>query len=149
MRQVVAAAYSHRTVPFDQVVAALRPERDLSHAPVFQVMLIWRDRDDRAEFVDFPGITSEPLLAHGRTAKFDLTIMLTDEGRKIQVEIEYSTDLFDEARIERMAGHLQVLLAAVAADAGQRLAVLPLLTSAERLQLLSECMADEEDEVYS
>ena len=46
------------------------------------------------------------MLAESRTAKFDLTLMLTDGGDSIDLEIEYSTDLFDEARIGRMVGHL-------------------------------------------
>ena len=64
--------------------------------------------------------------------------MLTDGGDNIDLEIEYSTDLFDEARIERMAGHFNTLLEAAAANPDQRLSDLPLLTEAERQQLLVE-----------
>ena len=149
VRQGVAEVYSHRAAPFDQVVAALQPQRDLSHAPVFQVMLNWRDRDDQPQFIGFPGLVSEPLLAHSATAKFDLTIVLTDEGSKILAEIEYSTDLFDESRIGRLVGHLQTLLESAAANPSQKLTELPLLTQAERELLLSGWTMDEDDEVYS
>lgn len=149
VRQGVAEVYSHRAAPFDQVVAALQPQRDLSHAPVFQVMLNWRDRDDQPQFIGFPGLVSEPLLAHSATAKFDLTIVLTDAGSRILAEIEYSTDLFDESRIGRLVGHLQTLLEAAVANPSQKLTELPLLTQAERELLLSGWTMDEDDEVYS
>ena len=76
------------------------------------------------------------MLAESRTAKFDLTLMLTDDDDSIALEIEYGADLFDEARIERMVGHFNTVLEAAAADTDRRLSELPLLTSAERKQLL-------------
>ena len=140
VQQGVVGVYSHRAVPFDQVVAALQPERNPSYSPVFQVMLNWRDRDTRPQFIGLPGLTVEPLLAQCTTSKFDLTLILTDDGDGdgIYLEMEYSTDLFDEARIERMVGHLRTLLEGAAANPEQPLATLPLLTSAERDQLLVE-----------
>lgn len=149
VRQGVAELYTHRAPPFDQVVAAVRPERDLGHSPIFQVMLNWRDRADQPQFIGFPGLVSLPLLAHSKTAKFDLTIILTDAADRILAEVEYSTDLFDEARIERLVGHLHVLLQAAAANPGQNLAELPLLTESERNLLLYGYMIDEDDEAYS
>jgi len=59
-----------------------------------------------------PGLSVEALLAQSQVSKFDLTLFLTDEGDDIFLEIEYSTDLFDEARIELMVGHLRTLLEA-------------------------------------
>ena len=78
----------------------------------------------------------ESLLAETQTSKFDLTVMLTDDEDAIWLEMEYSTDLFDEARIDRMVGHYQVLLEAVAAEPERRLAELPLLTEGERHQIV-------------
>ena len=76
------------------------------------------------------------MLAESRTAKFDLTLMLTDGDDSIDLEIEYGTALFDEARIERMVEHFGTVLEAAAADTDRRLSELPLLTDAERKQLL-------------
>ena len=101
-------------------------------------MVNWRDRDQQLSFIGLDGLEVESLLAESRTSKFDLTLMLTDGGDDIWLEMEYSTDLFDEARIERMVGHLRTLLEGAAANPEQRLADLPLLTSAERHQLLVE-----------
>lgn len=134
----VVGAYSHRAAPFDHVVAALQPERNPSYSPVFQVMLNWRDRDTRPQFIGLPGLTVEPLLAQTMTSKFDLTLILTDygDGDGIYLEMEYSTDLFDDTRIERMVGNLRTVLEGAAANPGRPLATMPLLTSAERDQLL-------------
>ena len=132
----VVGVYSHRAVPFGQVVDAVKPERNLSYAPLFQVMLNWRERDAQLRFVGFPGLTLEPLLAQSMISKFDLTIFLTDAVEDIWLEVEYSTDLFDDARIERMVEHLRTLLEGVLADIDQHLADLPLLSECERHQLL-------------
>jgi hypothetical protein len=137
VQQSVACAYSHRGVPFDQVVSACNPERNPSYSPLVQVMLNWRDRDNQPQFIGLLGVATEALLAQTKTAKFDMALALTDMGDEIHLEAEYSTDLFDEDRIERLVGHLRTLLESVVASTDQRLAELPLLTSAERHQLLS------------
>ena len=129
--------YAHRSPPFDQVVSRVQPRRNLSYSPLFQVVLNWRDRDQQLSFIGLEGLEVESLLAESRTSKFDLTLMLTDEGDSIDLQMEYSTDLFDDARIERMVEHLRTLLEGAVTNPEQRLADLPLLTSAERHQLLA------------
>ena len=130
--------YAHRSPPFDQVVSRVQPQRNPSYSPLFQVMINWRDRDQQPSFIGLDGLEVDSLLAESRTSKFDMTLMLTDGGDEILLEMEYSTDLFDEARIERMVGHLRSLLEGAVTNPEQRLAELPLLTSAERQQLLKE-----------
>jgi amino acid adenylation domain-containing protein len=138
VQQGMVGVYSHRSVPLDQVVKAVSPDRNLSWSPLFQVMLNWRDRDAQVQFIGLPGLEVQPLLAQSKTSKLDLTVFLTDSGDTIDLEIEYSTDLFDDARIERLVGHFSILLGAAAANADRRLSDLPLLTNAERQQLLVE-----------
>ncbi len=130
--------YAHRAAPFDQVVSKLQPERNLSYSPLFQVMINWRDREQQLSFIGMEGLEVESLLAESRTSKFDLTFMLTEDEGEIWLEIEYATDLFDVARIERMAGHYRMLLEGVAANPEQRLSELPVLTPPERRQVLVE-----------
>jgi amino acid adenylation domain-containing protein len=139
LAQVQKAAldlYLHRAVPFDQVVRKMQPERNLSYSPLFQVMLNWRDRDQLLSFIGLEGLVIESLLAESRTSKFDLTLFATDCGNEIWLEMEYSTDLFDDARITRMLGHFQTLLESVAGNPDSRLADLPILTPAERQSIL-------------
>lgn len=130
--------YAHRAAPFDQVVNRIHPERNLSHSPLFQVMINWRDRDQQLSFIGMEGMLVESLLAESGTSKFDLTVMLTDDQDEISLEVEYSTDLFDDVRIMRMAGHYQTLLEGIVTDPDRKLSELPILTNSERHQLLVE-----------
>ena len=138
VQQAALQLYEHRAVPFDRVVQAINPERNLSYSPLFQVMVNWRDRDQHLCFIGLEGLEIESLLVDSKISKFDLTLFLTDMGEEVWAEMEYSTDLFDPASIERMFGHYQTLLEAVATDPERRLSELPLLTEAERRQLLRE-----------
>ena len=130
--------YSHQSVPFQRVVAALNPERSLSYAPLFQVMLNWRDPDAELQFIGFPGFKVRPLLAQCKISKFDLTFLVTETSENIELEVEYNTDLFDADRIERMFDHLCVLLEGAARDPEQGIAEMPMLTNAERQALLTQ-----------
>ena len=131
VQQNVAGVYSHRAVPFDQIVSALQPERNLSYSPLVQVLLNWRDRDDQPQFIGLPGMTTEALLAQPKISKFDLTLTLTDTGNEIVLEIEYNTDLFNADRIERLAGHMRTLLQSVVTNVEQKSSALPLLSASE------------------
>ena len=128
--------YVHRSPPFDYVVNRIRPQRNLSYSPLFQVGLNWRDRDQQLSFIGLRGLEVESLLAETRTSKFDLSLMLTDGGESIDLEVEYSTDLFYEARIERMIEHFRTLLEGIASNPDARLSDLAMLTSVERRQLV-------------
>ena len=136
VQQGVLELYAHRAAPFDQVVQKVRPERNAAYSPLFQVMLNWRDREQLLSFIGLDGLTVESLLAESGTSKFDLLLFATDMGDEIWLELEYSTDLFDEDRIIRMLGHYETLLTAVAGDPGERIAELPLLTPGEKQQAL-------------
>ena len=144
-RKQVLDVYAHRRVPFDRVVHRIQPKRNPSYSPLFQMMFVWRDHDQQLSFIGMDGLNVESLLAESQTSKFDLTLFATDTREGAWLELEYSTDLFDEARIQRMFGHMQTLLAAAAADPSRPVAELPLLTAEQRQQILrdtnvSECV---------
>ena len=126
----------HRSVPFDKVVNTLQPTRDLSRSPLFQVMLIWKDRNVQMQFMELDGLSAIYLPAHPKSSKVDLTFWMTDVGDDLWVEVEYCTDLFAAEMIERMVGHFRVLLQGIVRNPRQRLGEIPLLTAAERQQLL-------------
>ncbi len=138
VQRAVLGVHGHRGVPYDQVVSKIHPERNLSYAPLVQVMLNWRDRDQLLSFIGMDGLRVEWLLSETKTAKFDLVVVLTDFGDDVWAELEYSADLFDDSRIDRMFGHYEKLLDAAAANSDGRLSELPLLTDEERQQLLVE-----------
>ena len=85
-------------------------------------MIIWRDREDQTQYIGLDGLGVETLMSHSGTSKCDLTLFLTEIEDEIRLEIEYNTDLFDEARIERLFGHMETILAGAAANSQQSLA---------------------------
>lgn len=127
---------ANRAIPFNKVVEALRPKRDLSRAPMFQAMLIWKDRHVQFSSMDLPGLTASHVASHSGGVKYDLTVFLTEEAEELLIEIEYCTDLYSAETIARLAGHFQTLLSSIAADADVPVGTLPLLTEAERQQML-------------
>ena len=83
-----------------------------------------------------PGLTLCPLRVDSGTAKFDLTLAITEEADGLSGLLEYRSDLFDAATVTRLLGHFTTLLEGIIANPNQPLAALPLLTAAERQQLL-------------
>jgi aspartate racemase len=144
-RHALAEAYAHRTLPFERLVDALPPDHALDHTPVFQVMLGWRDPASLMQHLQLPGVTVRPVDIDQGTAKFDLTLVMTEAGGQILCETEYSTDLFEASTIERLLAHFATLVGGAAADPGARLWALPLTTAAERRQLLVEWNATRRD----
>ncbi|HEX2203309.1 MAG TPA: amino acid adenylation domain-containing protein, partial [Longimicrobium sp.] len=136
VRDTTLDAYEHQEVPFERLVAELAPERSLSHAPLFQVMFTLEDVDGTRAAL--PGLRTEAVEAEVTTTKFDLTLSLGSDGGRLRGSIGYSTDLFDRATIQRMAGHLARVLEQVADDAGRRVSEVELLTGAERELVVHE-----------
>ncbi|HEX2187358.1 MAG TPA: amino acid adenylation domain-containing protein, partial [Longimicrobiaceae bacterium] len=133
VRDATLDAYAHQELPFERLVGELQPGRDLGRNPVFQVLFVLQNAPLRPE--DAGGLRMEPEDVEGTAAKFDLTLALEERGGGLAGAIEYAAELFDAATVERMAGHLRVLLEAVAADPERRLSALPVLTPAERAVL--------------
>ncbi|MFI5527230.1 amino acid adenylation domain-containing protein [Kitasatospora sp. NPDC051853] len=137
VRRVSLEAFGQQDLPFERLVDALRPERDLSRNPLFQVMF------DHQHMGGVPGSLGgaaiEPLRAGLTVAKFDLTVTVKErpDGR-LHCWFEYATALFDRATVERMARHYLTLLGGIAAAPGRRVAELDLLGEAELRTVLTE-----------
>ncbi|MBD3557943.1 amino acid adenylation domain-containing protein [Planktothrix sp. FACHB-1355] len=134
VRQVALGAYAHEDLPFEQLVEELQPERNLSHQPLFQVMLVLQE-NLTPELV-LSGLTLKRLNTDSKTAKFDLTLYLVDSEPAITGAFEYSTDLFEAATIDRAIAHFTTLLEGIVSHPDRHLSELPLLTEAERQTLL-------------
>ncbi|MBO4275797.1 condensation domain-containing protein, partial [Microbispora triticiradicis] len=128
-------AFANDEVPFERLVDALHATRDPSRNPLFDVMVLWQDSARGAPA--FAGLRAEDVVVERRASTFDLTVEFHERGGELAVSVEYSTDLFDAGTIERMAEHLGVLLAAVAADPTRPLAELPLAGEAEQALVAS------------
>ena len=117
VRNTALAAYANQDVPFEQLVDVLKPERHLSHAPLFQVMLALQNTPMRR--LELPGLSLETGSGEAGIAKFDLSLVVTEADGGLEAALEYDTDLFDAATIERLAGHWQCLLDSIVADPAQ------------------------------
>jgi amino acid adenylation domain-containing protein len=138
VRETALGAYDHQDLPFDRLVEELQPERTLSHNPLFQVMFVLQQREAMAPRLDLPGIEAEALDLPELTVRFDLELHLWPAAGGLQGLWLYNADLFEAATIDRLAGHFARLLAGLASGVEERLSTLPLLSEAEREQLLGE-----------
>jgi fengycin family lipopeptide synthetase D len=126
-----AAAFAHQEVPFERVVKSLPPGRDVAGAPLFQVMLVWNGADQGAWALGDAKAAYVPCAAAG-TAKFDLSMEVTEEGDTYELTLEYDRELWDEASAARILDHFVTLARAALADPGQEIGRLPLLGAGER-----------------
>jgi amino acid adenylation domain-containing protein len=125
----VLEAQAHQDIPFEQVVERLQPVRSLARTPLFQVMFVW---ETAREPVELAGLRAEETDASAGAAKFDLTLALTEVDGGLRGQIQYAAALFDAATVERHAGYLRRVLAAMVTDDRRPIAELPLLPDEER-----------------
>ena len=129
--------YEHQEVPFNLVVDRIRPVRDPSRNPLFQVAMQLLSGSTSGDNLDLPGVSAEYVLLPSVKSRFDITLNFIDNGEALNVSVEYSADLFDRWRIEAMIGHVETVLLAAGADPSLRLSQLALPTPAERAELLA------------
>ncbi|HET8843483.1 MAG TPA: condensation domain-containing protein, partial [Ktedonobacteraceae bacterium] len=130
VREKTLEAFAHQDLPFEQLVEALQPERDLSRSPIFQVMFMLQNVPTPAtEIADLHMSTLD--IDNGAT-QFDLTLVVNETDQRITGLVEYNVDLFDAATIKRIVEHWQHVLGEVVKDCTQNIADLPLLTEEEQ-----------------
>ena len=134
VREHCRGALAHQELPFDRLVEALQRERDLSRNPLFQAMFAYQNYPAAA--LELPGLKIEAVGLETDTAKFDLTLSLTEKLAGLDGFIEYSSDLFDRSTIALLARHFIFLLRGIAADPDRSIASLPLLSEQERRRIL-------------
>ncbi|HKR12800.1 MAG TPA: amino acid adenylation domain-containing protein [Pyrinomonadaceae bacterium] len=131
-RESTLGALVHQDLPFEQLVEDLRPDRHLSRNPLFQVVFVLQNLPGITDTSEPTDDSQKPALHSAGTAKFDLTIAMVEAAHHFRGAIEYSTDLFDAATIDRMVEHFRLLLDSVASDPDRRVGAISLLTPAER-----------------
>jgi amino acid adenylation domain-containing protein len=134
VRSLCLAVFAHQEFPFERLVEDLQPERNLNQNPLFQIFFVFQNIAPAG--LSLPGLYTEPIEINTGTSKFDLTLSLAERDRKLTGFFEYSTDLFEPARLERMAGHFETLLKSILADPDQPISIIRILTEGERQQLL-------------
>jgi len=148
-REEVLGAIRMQDYPFATLVKRLAPERDPSRSPLFDTLFDFHGAGDvvrgdlasaagRAQVELGGGLSAQPLTIPRRSAQFDLTTTVTDDGSELSVEFEYNSDLFEAASVNRFARSFTALLAGIAANPAARVSRLPLLAPAERAELLHD-----------
>ncbi|WP_236062145.1 non-ribosomal peptide synthetase [Actinacidiphila acididurans] len=136
VRGAALDAFAHQEAPFERLVEELRPERDLSRSPVFQVSFVYQNIPV-PEF-GVGGLRFEMMDVPSSTARFDLELQVFEQGDALGGWFEYNTELFDAATIDRMGGHLKVLLDHLLADPEQPVLDVALLTEDEEREQRTE-----------
>lgn len=146
-RQTVIDALVHQGYPFTLLVERLQPPRDPSRPPIFQVMFAFQTisastelaafaLEKRGTHMKFADLDIEILPIEQQATPFDLTLMMAETDETISAVLQYNTDVFDAAMIERMSDHLQTLANSVVTAPEEPIVHLNLLTEAEHHQLL-------------
>ncbi|MDY7229483.1 non-ribosomal peptide synthase/polyketide synthase [Hyalangium rubrum] len=133
-RKMSLEAYAHQDLPFEELVKALNPERNLGYSPIFQVKLILQNAP--SSDLELPGLTLREESSNTGAAKFDMTWVVTETARGLECLCEYSTDLYERATIDRMMGHLRALLVGALAQPEEHISQLPLMSEQERHPML-------------
>ena len=136
VRDVTLEAHAHQDLPFEKLVQEIQVRRDLSRTPLFQVLMIFQNVPRTAE--GLPGLTATELVTEGRWSDFDLTLWLTETPQGLAGTLEYNTDLFDAAPVQRMIQHFQLLVESAINNPSQPISSLQLAGSSERNLLLNE-----------
>jgi amino acid adenylation domain-containing protein len=133
-RDRVLEAFQHQSLPFERVVDALSPDRDLARNPLVQVL--YTQSGAAAPGIVLGGATGTPYPIGLTTAKFDLTLDLRDGEDRTELAFVYRPDLFEEATVAALARHVVTLLEAFCATPDTPLSGIDPLTPAERGHLL-------------
>ena len=148
MRDLTLEAYAHQDMPFDRLVQELRPERQLGRNPLFQIM--YNFHDAAIPDLEFGGMQAVKRFRGNRSAKVDVNVIFVprgeqrigmearEEDRHAVLHWEYNTDLFDLETMQRMSRHYMTLLSGFLEDPKRPLSELPLLTEAERRQVIED-----------
>jgi amino acid adenylation domain-containing protein len=136
VQEVTLSAQAHQDLPFELLIDALKLERNLSYAPLFQVLFLYQNKP--VGKLEQAGLSLTPIDVHSGTAKFDLNLSVVEEtDGQLTASLEYNTDLFNAPTITRLLGHFETLLESIVANPDQHLLDLPWLDAAEQHQLLN------------
>jgi malonyl CoA-acyl carrier protein transacylase/alpha-ketoglutarate-dependent taurine dioxygenase len=136
VEETMLGAFANQDVPFEKLVEVLQPERDLSRTPLFQVLFNFMNTP--APPVDASGLTMVPVQIDSKVARFDLLLNITEMPDGLACSLQYNTDLFDAATVEKMIAHFETLLEDLVARPECRIDSLEMLTAEEKQRLAEE-----------
>lgn len=124
-KEIVLSGLAHQDVPFEKLVEELKPERSLSHNPLFQVLFAFQNAPSHG--LQLWGVEATPVRLVHRTSKFDISFQFVESQKGLLGRLEYNADLFERATVERMLEHFRLLLEGAVANPELCLSQLPLL----------------------
>ncbi len=136
VRQVALDAYAHQDLPFERLVDNLKPSRDLSHQPLFQVMFAYQNAP--MGVLELPDLRLSTLEIESQIAKFDLSLGIEERGERLTAVLSYNTDLFDGVTARRLVRGLRRLLESAVVEPTRAVTALDLVDKAERHQMVLE-----------
>jgi amino acid adenylation domain-containing protein len=137
-RQTTVEAFAHADIPYETVVRAINPQRDMSQTPVFQAMLVFHNPAWQTERPKFEpeGIRCAEISHERGWSKFDLLVGSSERTTGMNTTWEYSTELFTDATVKRMMEHFRTLAESAGASPHRRLSQLSMLSEAERAKVV-------------
>ncbi|MFF5938072.1 amino acid adenylation domain-containing protein [Streptomyces sp. NPDC012508] len=128
--------YDNQDVPFDHVVDRVQTTRDAGRNPLFQIACQLLGEAATGDSLELAGLASESITLATSRSRFDLSFSFVEGAERLRLIVEFATDLYDRWRVEAMIGHFQNVLDAASDAPGTPVAALPLLSEAERAELL-------------
>jgi len=130
VRETTLACYAHQEMPFDKIVEELRPDRNLSHNPIVQVLFVMQNAPVASK--DFCGLRLSGFGASIDKSKFDIAVFAAERGNTVEGAWVYSTELFESETIERMARMFSTLLSQAVAEPTTRVSALELYSEQDK-----------------
>jgi amino acid adenylation domain-containing protein len=131
VRENLLAAYAHQDYPLTRVLQDVVPPRDLSLTPLYQVVFAGETRP-RSEPV-MPGIEVRAIAVDKGFAKYDMTVIVMEEGEALTVDLEYNEDVFVEASMRQLLEDYAVLLGKLVGNPALPIAAAELEPARDRL----------------
>ena len=136
VREMTSQAYAHQEVPFEQIVEAVQPQRDLSRNPLLQVFFTLDNTP--GELPATGGLTFAAVDNFARSTHFDIDFLLVEVGEELQMLLEYDAELFEQDTMQRLLERYLLVLQGLLNDLDQPVERLPWLLASERHQILEQ-----------
>ncbi|MFZ5515905.1 MAG: amino acid adenylation domain-containing protein [Candidatus Zhuqueibacterota bacterium] len=136
VRETTLGAYAHQDVPFEKIVDAIQPERDMSRTPLFQAMFILQNTPKQSLVLE--GLRLEAIELDTKLSTFDITLSLGETEAGYAGAMEFNTDLFRPSTIHRMIAHFKNLLQSLSVQPDLSVLRLPILDEIEQQRILVE-----------
>jgi amino acid adenylation domain-containing protein len=136
LRERTIQAFENQEYQFEDLVDKVAVRRDVSRNPLFDVMFVLQKIENSV--FDLPGLRSRPYVYASRVSKFDLSLFVAENKRRLFLTFEYCTRLFKRTTIERFMSYFRVITSSILNDPTRKISEIEMLPDKEKNQLLYE-----------